>query len=497
MATFDYVDFPKDALRLSLASVKETHNLRPAAKVHTSLPHSVPDQLSTASPISPTAKSFGPLSLFPQLLLSSALPPSTPGHGRSASQGGQGQGAGSALTSTNPRGQPHTLLSTRDPLSIPITTVNFRRFVGKIGPLFWLQDRIEEIVAWKRGWKVTSVWIAAYGFLCYFPRLVLLLPHAIVLGVILANHPEETNATSPPVNASEGSVDWQANLQAIQNLMGAYSDAYDAAFPLVTQLTTATSSSRSRPQSPLLPVVVVTLLLMLPILPYVPLRPLFFILGVAPLIATHPFVQSRGLALVLSWKQQTPFREKASLIWKRLRGGWKRAVDDDRLLDKHWGSEMREVELWENERLASAPVPGSSSSSSVPASEGGDLSGSGAVTSGGLSSWAKVNLRHGERSAWTRGRDGWKGVANGSGEGEVSSNLTFSLAPGWAFVETEGWRADLDASWCDCGGDDDGWVYTNDAWLEPREAPANMPSPAVTRRRRWTRRIYWDPERVN
>lgn len=28
-----------------------------------------------------------------------------------------------------------------------------------------------------------------------------------------------------------------------------------------------------------------------------------------------------------------------------------------------------------------------------------------------------------------------------------SSNLTFSLSPGWAFVETEGWRPDLNAAW--------------------------------------------------
>ena len=28
-----------------------------------------------------------------------------------------------------------------------------------------------------------------------------------------------------------------------------------------------------------------------------------------------------------------------------------------------------------------------------------------------------------------------------------SSNLTFSLSPGWSFVETEGWRPDLIAAW--------------------------------------------------
>lgn len=66
----------------------------------------------------------------------------------------------------------------------------------------------------------------------YFPRLVLLLPHVIVLSILLATHPslhapnadadeEKKQApTAPPAPVGEGSVDWLANVQAIQNLMG-------------------------------------------------------------------------------------------------------------------------------------------------------------------------------------------------------------------------------------------------------------------------------------
>jgi hypothetical protein len=35
----------------------------------------------------------------------------------------------------------------------------------------------------------------------------------------------------------------------------------------------------------------------------------------------------------------------------------------------------------------------------------------------------------------------------------TSSSLTFSLDPGWAFVETEDWRPDLETVWAECGGD--------------------------------------------
>jgi hypothetical protein len=36
---------------------------------------------------------------------------------------------------------------------------------------------------------------------------------------------------------------------------------------------------------------------------------------------------------------------------------------------------------------------------------------------------------------------------------DPSSNLTFSLTPGWAFVETEGWRPDVQGSWVSIASD--------------------------------------------
>ena len=66
-----------------------------------------------------------------------------------------------------------------------------------------------------------------------------------------------------------------------------------------------------------------------------------------------------------------------------------RFIDNDGLKDRHWQSELREVELFENERW----VPG----------EG--------------TGWSKTNLKTGERVAWTRRRDGWSAVtADGGGD---------------------------------------------------------------------------------
>ena len=90
---------------------------------------------------------------IPQLILGAALqlpsqPPSSP---RGVTSGPSGK-----------------LMSNKDPLSLQITTVNFTRFVAKSGPIFWVQDRVEEIVMWKKGNTVTLAWMAAYAVICEF-----------------------------------------------------------------------------------------------------------------------------------------------------------------------------------------------------------------------------------------------------------------------------------------------------------------------------------------
>lgn len=436
MTIFDYVDIPACA-----AIVPPEANNRPDTKVHTSpppAPHATDDPVSTSSAQgnTPTRTVFKNL---PGLLLTSLPIPTNPFNEnlRNASQ----------------------LLSTRDPLSVHTTTVNFRRFVSKVGPLFWLQDRIEEIVTWKKGWKVTVMWMIAYSFLCYYPRLILLLPNIIVLAIIIVAHPPRASSESrafiteqirspPRTNAREGSTEWLANLQGLQNLMGLFADIHDAVFPYLLHLTFATS------YTPLIfTVTLLSTLLAIPFLSLIPLRPLFLVGGLAPFALSHPLTQ-RTLTQLLP---TLPLRRwHARLI---------RLVDDDKLNDRHWQSELREVELFENERW---------------------LPGEGA-------GWGKASLKTGERVAWTRGRDGFSAVTT-DGSGDVS-NLTFPLEPGWTFVETEDWRADIEAKWCEVGADDLGWVYTNDAWLEPHALPLGewKAHGAMTRRRRWVRRIYLNP----
>ncbi|KAJ7252534.1 integral peroxisomal membrane peroxin-domain-containing protein [Mycena rebaudengoi] len=459
MATLDYIEVPASATRLRPQSPRNSHEIRRAPRITTSLPHPLPPLMhrrtdSTSSITSPTKTA---VNLLPQMLLSS-LPTSS------------GQQAGQS----NPRAKQQSipLLSSRDPLSVPIMTGNFKRFIERVGPIFWVQDRIEEIVLWRRGWKVTCTWMAAYAFFCYFPRLLFLLPQLALIGIILATHPETTHKKHPPapeLPAETGTVDWQANIQAVQNLMGFVADAETALQPYIPYIT------NRKPQTPhILTLLIVSLLPMLVIvsLPMFPVRGVCLFLGIAPLLATHPTIQE----LLPSLSALAIARVEASKLIRKLRSrgvpaavpSWKstavRLIDDSNLTDECWVAQRREVELFENERFGSADDS--------------------------TNEWSKANLRDGERTGWTKGRDGWSGVG---GHGSVS-NLTFSLDPGWAFVETEDWRPDIEARWAeDTGpGDESGWVYTNDAWIGHRPPSAG----GITRRRRWVRRIWYDHTRA-
>ncbi|TEB22947.1 hypothetical protein FA13DRAFT_1640431 [Coprinellus micaceus] len=548
MASLDYVDLPPCATRLRSAPKPTTKptksaqlksststDLRLAPKVFTSLPNpSPPSSPHHARQSSLSASLTSPtMSYIPQLLLSAAIPggiPSTP-----SEENGQQQ----SPATTNPRQslypEKYTLLSTKDPLSLPIMSNNFRRFVAKVGPVFWVQDRVEEILLWRKGWRVTGTWMAVYAFLCFYPRMVILLPHAVVIGTILSTYPypaaakngTATSAASsePPAQPAEGSVPWQANIQAIQNLMGAYSDARDAIEPHIHHFVLSPTHFRdsdshpspaTRPTSPYTPHILALLAVSFPFLAFVislpsfPIRLVFLIGGLSPFVITHPWtirmlpflaaaaprVFDEFELLLGRLRQYAPIRrfiKGEATPFPPVLTALQRLIDDDRLTDKCWNSEMRDVELWENERLGGEP------SSPQPGLDGLPTVVHAPNTTNG---WSKANLRPMERGPWTRGRDGWSGVGvGGSGgsldvQGEVSSNLTFSLAPGWSFVETEDWRKDETGAWSGVGADEDGWVYTNDVWLGARPAPYTAGGGSVTRRRKWTRRVWYDKERA-
>ncbi|KIJ58392.1 hypothetical protein HYDPIDRAFT_34227 [Hydnomerulius pinastri MD-312] len=107
------------------------------------------------------------LTLLPQLPLSSSLPTSASTPSVTPSTSTTPSATTTSTSTTNPRAPSHSLLSTRDPLSLPIMTSDFRCFVAQVGDVFWLQDRVEEVMLWKKGWKRTTAWLAVYGSIIY------------------------------------------------------------------------------------------------------------------------------------------------------------------------------------------------------------------------------------------------------------------------------------------------------------------------------------------
>ncbi|KAH6893636.1 hypothetical protein BKA70DRAFT_833797 [Coprinopsis sp. MPI-PUGE-AT-0042] len=370
-------------------------------------------------------------------------------------------------------------------------TNNFKRFVSKIGLYSGFKTVERRSLLWKRGWKVTSTWMALYAFLCYYPKFILMLPHAAAIAIILATYPYPKSGEPFAASASSSpGQDTRHNLRQKVPYLGrptfklsrtlwvVVSDAFEACEPYVhhvvlspahfndtpTAATKPSSLSSPKPTqlvSPYTPHVLTLLVCTFPILAFIvalpsfPIRETCLVAGLSPFVATHPRVQGlfpyilpviqRAAPLIVARARLAHGRllELASmlkLVKKREPSKpsnepskpaamvIQRMIDNDRLTDKTWNSEIAEVDLWENERLDSLIQHDPH-----------------AITQ--TSPWSKSHLKPGERAAWTRGRDGWNGVGTSGmasgieASGEVS-NLTFSLAPGWSFVETEDWRKD-------------------------------------------------------
>lgn len=138
----------------------------------------------------------------------------------------------------------------KDPLSLVITTKNFRAFVAKAGPLFWFQDHVEATFLWD-DWAWTAMWMAIWAAISLRPSLLLAAPPAILTFILYKTHrarfphayahsslrlssptealtsllekPTKLHDDHPlppltPTPAQEGSMQFLQNLRDIQNM---------------------------------------------------------------------------------------------------------------------------------------------------------------------------------------------------------------------------------------------------------------------------------------
>jgi hypothetical protein len=157
------------------------------------------------------------------------------------------------------------------------------------------------------------------------------------------------------------------------------SDMHDSLLVITPHLSHASPYTK-----PLLVVLVLSLFALIPIIYIIPVRLALLTMGLAPIILNNPWIQSHLIPRL------SPYLPSSKSIKERLT----RLMDDDNLTDGQWNGELREVELWENERWNS---------------EG--------------KGWGKAWLKSGDRASWTRARDGCSAVSGG----DVKSVVVFSL----------------------------------------------------------------------
>ncbi|WVF69896.1 hypothetical protein IAT40_004679 [Kwoniella sp. CBS 6097] len=496
------------------------------------------------------------------LLLSSLLPPNLPKLPPSAASSGYGDRRG--------HGAPRELSSQREGLSLPLVSNNFRRFVTRVGPIFWLQDRLEEVLFWRKPlW--TWAWMMTWAFICFQPRILLLFPSLILILILLHIHEKTTPLPSllgtfiPPTTATdrigvppsspnpadvihttgsgtsgsgggfsstttkdpegdtisvpvvppkevESGVDYFMNLQAIQNLMGLISDAYDYIAPRLASLQSPNppTSTLSLPITPThLMLLLLPPTLFLPLIPSQLISYLLLPLGLAPPLLFHP-----NLTPSIYKLPYHPFIRK-------IRATTENFMLDDRLSDEIGRKVVGKVEVWENERLDPKIASSSANSGSAPAVLPSGSWGSKHLRPSDRSPWVKVPS---EESKWKSTTDGLPSSSSSNADNSMTANakgeaqegkdvkdvkMVLALKEGWEWIPGEDWRIDASGLWSDVGVDEEGWVYSDDSWQNPAPTPyTEADSPAdknttstsntmpglalrrVTRRRRWWRRVY-------
>ncbi|GAA5984917.1 hypothetical protein JCM10908_002450 [Rhodotorula pacifica] len=278
----------------------------------------------------------------------------------------------------------------KEALSLQTTSVNFRRFVQKSGPIFVAQDAVESVVRWEDPAK-TSFFAAAWAILCYWPSLVVLLPNVILVSILLTTYqakkkhthgppPESQDGPTPLAKdpPSEGSIDYFANLQNIQIMMGRIADLTDVLRSFVPYLTWRDER-------------LTRLLFLLSILSsfllalsarYIPWRLVLFLLGESTLLFFHPLVRTfLADAKPRVWNYKT--RKACWMVLNRL-------LEDDELREDELDCEVVEVQRIEVEsRISgggSGHTGGATAASTGPSGHGPGTSSNSLSTSPSLSS---------------------------------------------------------------------------------------------------------------
>ncbi|GAA5921172.1 hypothetical protein JCM1841_001184 [Sporobolomyces salmonicolor] len=234
-----------------------------------------------------------------------------------------------------------TVAGGKEPLSLQATSVNFRRFVQKSGPIFVAQDAAEAVLRWEDPTK-TVFFAGAWAFLCWCPQLVLFVPSLVLVAVLLTTYSARRGNGPPPDSPdgptslssappTEGSIDYLANLQNIQIMMGRLADLSDLGRSLVPYLTW----HDERLTRALLHLSVVSSFVLALFARFIPWRLVFFLIGESVFVVGHPVVQAFIASLASSARLNALRKAKQQQL--------KRLLEDDALTEPELDMEIVEV----------------------------------------------------------------------------------------------------------------------------------------------------------
>ncbi|KAH9824291.1 Peroxin/Dysferlin domain-containing protein [Melampsora americana] len=217
-----------------------------------------------------------------------------------------------STTSTNPITSPShpnhqqtsnqtSITNDKESLSLQTTTTNFKNFVSKSGPIFWFQDKVEDILTWQ-DYLRTSFWACLWAWLCINPIFFIILPNLAIIAILLSAYPNpnEIDSKEAVINLSEpheplptnepkeGSVDYLSNMQNIQIMMGRISIGSDL---VKAQIVPYLDWSNPHYSLALLHLSLISSVIFFLIGPFIPWRWVLLIVGESVFFAQHPTLQ--------------------------------------------------------------------------------------------------------------------------------------------------------------------------------------------------------------
>ncbi|KAI8885244.1 hypothetical protein K501DRAFT_246386 [Backusella circina FSU 941] len=344
-----------------------------------------------------------------------------------------------AVHSTDTTQPPNDYLATLPPLNPQTTTKNFTRFVSKCGLIFSSRDQLILLLSWHKPVDTMTALIT-YCLICLHPKLLLFIPHFILLHIIISNYTKRKQQQQDGSNTisktyDESSPEYIRNMQNLQNIMGELSDIHDIFFSQLHHLDWSNETVTLR----IFQTALVSLFGMAMIVWFIPLNIVCMVAGIILFLLNTRFAKY----LV---KEMLPQATELGQQQLKSAADWYHQVENR--LDEQLN--LKYMSLYENQRwwAGSAFIP---------------------------------HMLPGERGIWS----------DYSGMTELSQKEELSAPKGYRWTE-DNWKLDEKGPWIDdhlgieiiVTPENGGWVYTDDNWKNPRD---NSNIKSTTRRRRWVR----------